>query len=218
MTRADEASFEIGSLFQDTVALMRWNRWRIAIALAVLAGGGILSDLAGVDMNVGNLLYNLAALWFELWLTVALLKDSGNRETNAGWFGALFAVSLIGQVCVVLGLLLLVLPGVILFVRWSLGVPIVLSQRVSAIEALRQSWQATERHFWPILAVLLIVYLPLGLLAFGLVAATAEGAPIVSAIAFNLLLSVMLVTGWHATVAMFLAAQVKPQSLEEVFA
>ncbi|HEX6740698.1 MAG TPA: hypothetical protein VF079_02740 [Sphingomicrobium sp.] len=218
MTDADDTRFEVGTLLQDTVALMRWNRWRIAVALAILAGIGILADLAGADVNVGNLLYNIAALFFELWLTVSLLKDSGNRAVGAGGFGALFAVSLIGQLCIVLGLILLVIPGVILLVRWSLGVPIVLSERVSAIEALRESWRATEGRFWPVFAVLLIVYLPLGVLAMGTAAITAESAPTVSAIALNLSLSVMLVTGWHAAVAMFLAAQVKPQSLEEVFA
>ena len=215
---AEQARFEVGNLLWDTVELMRANVWRIAIALGVMACCGILSDLASPNASAGSLLFNLLALFFQFWLTVTLLDEAGMREARAGGIGALFVVSLIGQVGMVLGLIALVIPGIILAVRWSISVPIALSARVSAIEALRRSWHETDGHFWPILALLAIIYLPLIVVSLGFSALTAESASTAAIVILNVAISIMLVVGWHAAVAMFLAAQIKAQSLEEVFA
>jgi hypothetical protein len=196
---------------------MQANLWRVAIAVGVMATCGVFSDLGGADASAGTLLFNISALFFQFWLTIAVLNQTGTREAQAGGIGSLFAVSLIGQLCIILGLVAFVIPGIILVVRWSISVPIALSARVPAIDALRQSWRETDGHFWPILGVLAIVYLPLLLVSVGF-ALTAESTSTATSVILNVALSIMLIAGWHAAVAMFLAAQIKPQSLEEVFA
>jgi hypothetical protein len=60
--------------------------------------------------------------------------------------GALVGVSLIAGVGVGLGLLLLVVPGLILFTRWSLAVPAVMLESRSPRDALRRSAALARGH------------------------------------------------------------------------
>ena len=64
-----------------------------------------------------------------------------------------------------LGLVVLVVPGIVLIVRWLPAYAILLSENTRVTEALGQSWERTQSQFWPVLAAVLIVF------AFGVGAA-----------------------------------------------
>lgn len=48
----------------------------------------------------------------------------------------------------VLGLLFLVIPGVLFYIRFIFGYFIMLEEKCSPIQALKRSWDMTEGHFW----------------------------------------------------------------------
>jgi hypothetical protein len=109
-------------------------------------------------------------------------------------------------------------PGVILFVRWSLSDPILLSTDDGVIEALQRSWRVTGTHFWPILVALLAIYGPgfgLAISAFALEAVSPGN--IVPVILANLALTAGLIAGWHAAVAIYALLEA-PDQLAETFA
>ncbi len=98
---------------------------------------------------------------------------------------AIIGVSLITMVLSVLGLLLLVVPGAILWAGWALAVPALLLERLGPIRALRRSWQLAWPDVLRVFAVrlvgslfgfllLYVVALPFELLGF---IATDDGDP-----------------------------------------
>jgi Membrane domain of glycerophosphoryl diester phosphodiesterase len=80
--------------------------------------------------------------------------------------GALLAVALLTGLGVGLGLLLLVVPGVVLAVRWSLAVPIVMLEHASARAAMRRSRELVRGHGWRVLRVLVYAGIISGAVSF----------------------------------------------------
>jgi hypothetical protein len=78
---------------------------------------------------------------------------------HAAWkrAGALFGVSLLTGVGVGVGLFLLVVPGLILFTRWSLAVPAVMLEGRSPRDAMRRSAELVHGHGWEVFAIFLTV-------------------------------------------------------------
>jgi Membrane domain of glycerophosphoryl diester phosphodiesterase len=78
---------------------------------------------------------------------------------RAAWkrAGALLGVSLLTGVGVALGLFLLVLPGLILFTRWSLAVPAVMLEGRTPRDAMRRSAELVKGHRWQVFTVFLTV-------------------------------------------------------------
>ena len=130
----------------------------------------------------------------------------------------MIGVSILSELGILVGLLLFVIPGVVALVRWSMAVPIVLSERNGTMNALRESWYRTEGHFWPILGLLLIIYTPFLVLLMAVGALMPSTLVLTTSILVNAVVSLTLVAGWHAAVALLLASDPPMQPLEEVFA
>jgi hypothetical protein len=78
---------------------------------------------------------------------------------RAAWgrAGALLVVSLLTGIGVGVGLFLLVVPGLILFTRWSLAVPAVMIEGRSPRAAMRRSAELVQGHGWQVFAIFLFV-------------------------------------------------------------
>jgi glycerophosphoryl diester phosphodiesterase family protein len=74
---------------------------------------------------------------------------------GAAWqrAGALLGVSLLTGIGVGVGLFLFVVPGLILFTRWSLAVPAVMIEGRSPREAMRRSRELVRGHGWKIFLI-----------------------------------------------------------------
>jgi len=81
-----------------------------------------------------------------------------------GRIGGLFGVAIVGGILVALATVALVVPGVWLFVSYSVAVPAMLLERIGAINALRRSFRLVRGRWWPTAGVLLIGYLLIGIL------------------------------------------------------
>ena len=67
----------------------------------------------------------------------------------------LFLLEIALGILILVGLVLLIIPGIILFWRLFLAPFILLDKNTGVEEALRQSWRSTKGFAWPIYAVLL---------------------------------------------------------------
>jgi len=78
---------------------------------------------------------------------------------HAAWSraGALLGVSLLTGIGVGVGLFLLVVPGLILFTRWSLAVPAVMIEGRSPREAMRRSRELVRGHGRQVFAIFVLV-------------------------------------------------------------
>ncbi len=96
-------------------------------------------------------------------LTIGLLTKGGLAPGGLrGTIGGYFLVSLISGLAISFGFILLIVPGVILLVRWLPAYGVVLADGEPGTEALSKSWEATSGKFWPLLVA---IFAPMTLLA-----------------------------------------------------
>jgi hypothetical protein len=116
-------------------------------------------------------------------MTVSLLTTPGGsrsvgRAASAGLdaYRAIFGVVLLALLGVAGGLLLLIIPGIYLAIRWYFGTWAVVIEGARGSEALRRSGELVQGNWWRVFGVLLltnlvalvpiiVVYVPFGIAA-----------------------------------------------------
>jgi hypothetical protein len=88
------------------------------------------------------------------------------RQTRPYLF-SLLGATLIYSVCIAVGLLLLVVPGLLVLVRWSVIVPVIVIERRGMRDSFRRSNELVRGHSWTVLWTLLIIFAVSGLLETG---------------------------------------------------
>ena len=73
-----------------------------------------------------------------------------------------------------LGFIALIVPGVWLFVAWSLAVPALLFERTGAFKSLGRSFRLVRGRWWPVCGALVVAYLLAGIIS-GIVQLIPEG-------------------------------------------
>jgi len=63
----------------------------------------------------------------------------------------LFLVFLISSICIILGFMAFIVPGIYIAVRLSIADYICVVEKKTPLPSLKQSWQHTEQYIWPIL-------------------------------------------------------------------
>jgi hypothetical protein len=78
--------------------------------------------------------------------------------------GGLVGVTVIGGLLVALGTVALIVPGIWLFVSYSVAVPALLLERIGPWKALRRSFRLVRGRWWPTAGVLVVGYLLIGII------------------------------------------------------
>jgi Membrane domain of glycerophosphoryl diester phosphodiesterase len=92
-------------------------------------------------------------------------EPAGGRELYARTrprVRSLAGAALITSAVGLAGMLLLVIPGLIVFTRWSLAVPVIVLERRPALEALRRSNELVRGRTWRVLRLTLTIFLAAG--------------------------------------------------------
>lgn len=213
-------SVSTGAVLHYAVALLRAGLPGAAIAFAVLMAIGLVIDTGLVDEQGAGLM-NLAATAVTLIAQYRLTRASLYRMLGAppdgGGMGAFILLGIVAGLGVLLGLVLLVVPGIVLAVRWSISTPILLAGRQGVTEALARSWRATEGHFWPVLFALLVAWGPgLVLSAGGALILEATPGAFGGALLVNFGLVGMQVFAWYVALALFYLI-LRPDLKSEIF-
>ena len=174
----NEASFtgifgELSSLLSDA--------WREVALYTVAIGGvsaiGILTGLVepatealdfGFNFNLNSSddpagsLFELAVSIANLVATYILLKRclavKGQLRGDGNRFWPYFGMAILWALGIVFGLVLLIVPGLILLVRWSAASGYVIGVGQGVTDSLTSSWNATKGHGWAIFFAGLAVY------------------------------------------------------------
>lgn len=119
----------------------------IAIYLVLWAGPYMYLDIAMPDANGAYLLLSFVGIGLNFFLLYSLLQvsDAGDEQTKTG-FGAYFGLSILHSIAVFIGVLVFVLPGLYLALRWLPAFARVLKSDDGITEALRWSWEGTSGH------------------------------------------------------------------------
>ena len=100
----------------------------------------------------------------------------------------LFGLSIVAGVLIVIGLILIIVPGLVLMTFLSLAVPALLFERIGILGAIGRSFELVSGRFWSILLLMIVTILALlivsfvfGLLLGGIGVAVAEDSEAVGA-------------------------------------
>lgn len=74
-------------------------------------------------------------------------------------------ISLLSLLAALLGLILLVIPGIIVFVRLSFASTVLVVERKKGRKALGRSWNLAKGHFWRLFGALLLANIMAGVIA-----------------------------------------------------
>lgn len=202
----------IAAVLQETQRLSL-GAWKSAAAIwLILVGTYALAELT-LGPDVIGFAYGalgLLSLYLQLFLTSAALscalpdfKFEWQSPTN-GRFPAIFLLSLLWLFGVVAGLALLIVPGLVLLVRWTLSVPILLAEDTTAAESLRRSWHLTQRHWKVATLVFVLGFAPLVPAVAIDLQYPADGPPPISmALVTNILFATASVLSWLMFCALY---------------
>lgn len=174
---ANEAS--VGGFFSETAAIVRDKATETGIyvlAIGGLAAIGIvfgLSETTAASVGFGMSIdasQSLPSALYELFLGVTnivggyllarqFLAARGRLQDGGGRFWPYLGMMILSWIGIIVGLVLFIVPGVILLVRWSAATGFVIGRREGVIEALGSSWDATKEHSWAIFLAAILMFI-----------------------------------------------------------
>lgn len=177
MADAEPARLDIGRVIQDLIALMQKNFPTFLVLAAILSGiPALLMGLVdlglgpepglvgGVQMFLLGLVRLVSALVLQGALIYGTVADMNGRPVSVRDcisvglrnFLPLFGIAILIGLAVTFGLILLVIPGVIIAVVWSVAVPAFVAERLDVFASFGRSAELTRGSRWRIFGLFLI--------------------------------------------------------------
>lgn len=170
--------FDLGRVIQRTFAAIKQNAAIFFGAAAILVGlpnvlaafgqssmltGG--SEMSSLAMIFVGALLNLVGLYLLQGMVVKAAVNGFNGKTTA--FGEAFSVgihkflpllglAIVATLGMMLGFVLLIVPGIMLAVMWSVGSPAVVVEKRGVFASLQRSRELTKGYRWQVFGLLII--------------------------------------------------------------
>ncbi|HEY3959765.1 MAG TPA: hypothetical protein VGL68_04555 [Solirubrobacteraceae bacterium] len=137
----------------------------ITALLVVIAP--ILAILAFVVILVGTTLYT--GMVVEL---VADVQD-GRRDATVGQLlnaatpvvGQLILIGIVSGICIAIGFVLIIVPGLILITIWSVAAPVVVLERPGGLAPLGRSRELVRGNGWQVFGVIAVLVIGVGIVS-----------------------------------------------------
>jgi hypothetical protein len=176
----------VGGVLNDSLDLYQRFFWRF---LATAAAVYVVLDLVGALVaNIDSGRTAAVVFWSLVsaalgivgffWLSGALVEAvqdvrDGKIDTTIGELyqrtqprlPALIAAGVLAAIGILIGFVLLIVPGLFLLTRWSLIAPVVVLEKRSAGEAFSRSWELVKGHSWTVFWVILITAVGSGIVS-----------------------------------------------------
>jgi hypothetical protein len=159
-------------------------------AAVVFVISGILTALliaASPALGIIGFIISLVASTLFTGMVVELVADvqDGKRDATPGQLlraatpviGNLILVGIVAGIGIVIGFILIIVPGLILITIWSVAAPVVVLERPGGLRALGRSRELVKGNGWNVFAVILLLVILVGVVTIVLEAvAAAAGA------------------------------------------
>src|SRR5271165_380751 len=159
-------------------------------AAVVFVITGIVSALlvaASSALAVVALLISLVASTLFTGMVVELVADvqDGRRDASVGQLlravtpvlGQLILVGIVAGIGIVIGFILVVIPGLILLTIWAVFAPVIVLERPPGLKALGRSRELVRGNGWQVFGVILVLFVGVGVIASAIeLAAESAGA------------------------------------------
>jgi len=189
-----EARFDFGHVVGQTFGLIGRNFFAFVTLALIFVGAprfGIMylqstvlsdrPDLAGWAPLVGVLVSLVTTYILQGALTRASVDDLSKKGVSIGaalgdglrYFFPLFIVALLVGLGTGIGLLLFIIPGLFLIVRWAVAAPAALIEREGPTHSIGRSAELTAGHRWAVfgLVLLYLVFFYASIIGLGMVLA-----------------------------------------------
>jgi hypothetical protein len=157
-------------------------------AAVVFVFTGIISALlltASAALALVALIISLVATTLFTGMVVELVSDvqDGRRDASPGQLlraatpviGQLILVGIVAAIGIVIGFVLIIIPGLILITVWSVAAPVVVLENPGVFAALRRSRELVRGSGWQVFAVIAVLYIMVGVVSL-LIEGIAESA------------------------------------------
>lgn len=181
---------EIGRIFADAMTDIGRDVVRYG-GLAVVIGviGGLIDTYAA---GAGNIASNIALFFVSVLAVYYTLRARLSDDEIAPRFGAAFGFNFLTGLGIVVGLVFLIVPGLMLFTRWAVGLPALLRENLGVSEAMARSSALTEGNRWRILGLGLLIWVPflVVMIVVGGLSAVFAGEGSLDSLMFNIIVNV----------------------------
>jgi hypothetical protein len=197
-----------GAILARTASLLAMAPLASALAFAALFLPWLANDLVYDGDNPAVMLAaSILSFAAQYSFTAALLRRLDLlRNPRKGRVASYLLVGILTGLGILLGLVLLIVPGLWLLARWSIVTPLVIGEGLHTHDAIEHSGKRTTGSIVAIALALVILFVPMAI-GLGLFSAVGEGWLTLPATALatvtNLLDAVSLLATWTAVVAIY---------------
>jgi Membrane domain of glycerophosphoryl diester phosphodiesterase len=174
----------IGEVLGEAWSLYKRFLWQFfltaLVVFAVLDLLSALADAAASDSVASGLFWGLVAVVVGIvgyfWVQTALVElvhdvrdgraDRSIGETYAAVrdrVPAAVVAGILAGIGIVIGFVLLIVPGLYLLTIWSMLIPVIVIERRSAGEAFTRSREVVRGHGWSVLGLVILTFLIVGI-------------------------------------------------------
>jgi hypothetical protein len=156
-----------------------------AVVFVISGIFGVLLIAASPALAIIAFVVSLIASTLFTGMIVELVADvqDGRRDASPGQLlraaspvlGQLILVGIIAGIGIVIGFILVIIPGLILMTIWSVAAPVVVRERPGALRALGRSRELVKGNAWNVFVVILLLVILVGAVSF-LIEAIASSA------------------------------------------
>ncbi len=182
-------SIDVGAIMRRTFEIYVDQASVLMPAAAVVVGISVVLDFLLVAAAPGlgfiALILSLVATTLFTGMVVELVADvrDGRRDASVSQLlravtpvlGNLILVAIVAGVGILIGFILIIVPGLILATMWAVAAPVVVLERPGGLRALGRSRELVKGNGWNVFAVILLLVILVGLLS-GAVGFAAESA------------------------------------------
>ncbi|HEX2824110.1 MAG TPA: hypothetical protein VHO07_28685 [Streptosporangiaceae bacterium] len=146
-------------------------RHLLAIAFVIYVAAAIIAAALSLAGTFGTLLGSLVSIVAAFLLQAALVKavqdvrdgrvDMSIGETVSAampYLGAVIVASLLAGIAIVIGLALIIAPGLYLITIWAVIVPVIVIERSGALASFGRSRELVRGRGWHVFGTLVLVY------------------------------------------------------------
>ena len=149
-----------------------------AVVFVISSVFGVLLIAASPALAFIALIVSLVATTLFTGMVVELVSDvqDGRRDASAGQLlravtpvlSKLILVGIVAGIGILIGFILIVIPGLILATLWSVAAPVVVLERPAGLRALGRSRELVRGNGWNVFAVILLLVILVGVVAVAL--------------------------------------------------
>jgi hypothetical protein len=158
----------VGKIIDKTLGVLELNAVPAAIFVVALTALSVPVTWYGVgSLSIsrilgGQLLIAAAGVVCAYFLLVAMLRRTGlYARTEGDTFLPYIGLSLLYTLGVMLGFIVIILPGLFIMARWSIAQPLMVGGGRGVMAALGESWERTkDKEFQALGAWLALIVLP----------------------------------------------------------